>query len=301
MKHLSLAQREALGELPNPLGLQGIEFVEYSCSRPQALGLQLEKLGFVLVARHRSREVLLYRQGAMNIIINAHQAPDTPALAAEPTLAAVAFRVRDAASAYQRVLALGAWAVPTQVAVMELNIPAIHGVGRSRIYWVDRWREFSIYDVDFVPIPGVAMQPPAQCGLHWFGLVQYIGFDRLADWVAFYRELFGFVELPAEQNFGVLTQGRILASPCGTLYWQLIEPDPDALETDPQELLHRIALGTPDVLATVGQLRQRGVEFVESPQGVHSDARGALCHHPALGLSIELVGHPVPAATGAAP
>lgn len=64
--------REAISEVPNPLGLDGIEFVEYATTRPQALGQVLEMMGFRPVARHRSREVLLYRQGAMNVVINAH-------------------------------------------------------------------------------------------------------------------------------------------------------------------------------------------------------------------------------------
>ena len=100
--------------------------------------------------------------------------------------------MRDAAAAYRHALERGAWAVPTHVEVMELNIPAIHGVGASRIYFVDRYQEFSIYDVDFVPIPTVERAPPALGGLHWFGLVQYIGNDRMEDWTEFYRELFGF-------------------------------------------------------------------------------------------------------------
>jgi 4-hydroxyphenylpyruvate dioxygenase len=296
MNHLSLA-REAIGTLPNPLGLQGIEFIEYATRRPQALGQQLERMGFAPVARHRSREVLLYRQGDMNIIVNAHQdvalggLNGAAPLADEPVMAAVAFRVRDAAAALARVTELGAWPVPSRVAVMELNIPAIHGVGNSRIYFVDRWREFSIYDVDFVPIPGVNPQPPALTGLHWFGLVQYIGFERLPDWCAFYGELFGFAELPQEQNFGVLTEGRILASPCGTLYWQLIEPVPDALDADPEELLNRVAFGSPDVRASAAALRERGVEFVESPNGVHTDERGALTRSGPSQVSFELVRH----------
>ena len=65
---------------------------------------------------------------------------------------------------------------------MELNIPAIHGVGASRIYFVDRYRDFSIYDVDFTLNPGVDAHPPALANLHWFGLVQYIGSDRMEDW-----------------------------------------------------------------------------------------------------------------------
>jgi 4-hydroxyphenylpyruvate dioxygenase len=290
-----MAAREALGDMPNPLGLQGVEFIEYSTSRPQALGQALEGMGFRPVARHRSREVLLYRQGEMNIIVNAHQDTERTSLHAAPTLteapvlAAIAFRVANTAAAYRRVLDLGAWAVQTEVEVMELNIPAIHGVGNSRIYFVDRWRDFSIYDVDFVKIPSLNPPPPTLPGLHLFGVVQYIGLGRLQDWAHFYGELFGFAELSPEQSFGVLTRGRILASPCGTLHWQLIEPQFDALEANPEELLQRIAFGTPDVLATVDTLRARGVDFVESPTGVHSGTRGALTRAHAGTPSFELV------------
>ncbi|KDB50427.1 4-hydroxyphenylpyruvate dioxygenase [Sphaerotilus natans subsp. natans DSM 6575] len=254
----------------------------------------LERLGFVPVARHRSREVLLYRQGDVNIIVNAHQGglSGQPAPTEQPVIAAVALRVRDAASAYRRVLDLGAWAVPTQVEVMELNIPAIHGVGSSRIYFVDRHREFSIYDVDFVPIPGVNPRPAAQHGLHVFGVVQYIGLDRMADWSAFYGELFGFVELPAEQRFGVMTKGAILASPCGQFHWQLIEPEPDTADFEHDELLQRVAFGCTDVLAAATAMKAAGVSFVEKPHGVHTDARGALTQ-PLLGeLVFELVHDP---------
>ena len=109
--------------------------------------------------------------------------------------------MRDAAAAYRRALERGAWAVPARVEVMELNIPAVHGVGASRIYFVDRYKEFSIYDVDFTPIPTVDQHPPALAGMHLFGVVQYIGNDRTEDWTEFYSELFGFSALAAEQRF----------------------------------------------------------------------------------------------------
>ena len=77
MQQATPHDREAIGALPNPLGLAGIEFIEYTTSAPQALGQLLETMGFRPVARHRSREVMLYRQGAMNLIVNAH-ATDLP-------------------------------------------------------------------------------------------------------------------------------------------------------------------------------------------------------------------------------
>jgi 4-hydroxyphenylpyruvate dioxygenase len=285
--------REAISDAVNPLGLDGIEFIEYATSKPQALGQVLEMMGFRPVARHRSREVLLYRQGAINIIVNAH-APALGSAAAQddkPVISAVALRVRDAADAYRRALERGAWAVPSRVEVMELNIPAIHGVGKSRIYFVDRYDKFSIYDVDFVPIPTVDQHPPAVAGLHFFGVVQYIGNDRTQDWAEFYSELFGFTEVPAGQRFGVLPKGRILQSPCpaqSRFYVQLIEPEAGVLDVEDDETLQRIALGTADVLATVTELGQRGVEFVQS-RGVKTEDRGALTRSWLQSVSFELV------------
>jgi len=282
--------REQLGSVPNPLGMAGIEFIEYATSRPQALGQVLEMMGFRPVARHRSREVLLYRQGDMNVVINAHTSgrPNGQQLTETPVISAVALRVRDAAAAYKRALDRGAWAVPTQVEVMELNIPAIHGVGASRIYFVDRYDAFSIWDVDFVPIPTVDSKPPALAGLHWFGIVQYIGTDRLDDWCEFYRELFGFDELPDEERFGILPKGRILRSPCRTFYLQLIEPEPGIIEIEGEETLQRMGLGCSDVPTAVAALRQRGVDFVESSD-LHTEDRGALTTTWLGGVMFELV------------
>jgi len=286
-----IGDRESLGELPDPLGLAGIEFVEYATARPQALGRLLEALGFVAVARHRSREVTLYRQGPMNVVVNAHgRAPaGSPEEAHDaPVIAAFALRVRDAAAAYQRALDRGAWAVPVQVQPMELHIPAIHGVASSRIYFVDRWQEFSIYDVDFVPVPGAPRHPESPAGLRWFGLVQYIGNDRTPDWTDFYEELLGFRALPDGQRFGILPKGRVLQSPCGTFYLQLIEPEPGILEVDDRESLARVAFGAPDVLKAVDLLRARGVELFEAEK-LHSDVQGALTKPALHGVTFELV------------
>jgi len=283
-------EREHVAELDNPLGIDGIEFVEYATTKPQALGQALEKMGFHPVARHRSREVVLYRHGTLNIVVNADGGgtPDGTQPGDATTLSGFALRVRDASAAYKRALERGAWAVPTQVEVMELNIPAVHGVGTSRIWFVDRYKEFSIYDVDFVPIPGAQAQAAAPTGLHLFGIVQYIGNDRMEDWTEFYRELFRFSKLPDDVRFGVLPKGRVLKSPCAGFYLQLVEPEPGILEIDGDEQLARLGLGTADVMASVAELRRRGVEFVES-QGLHSEARGALTRSLLDGVMFELV------------
>ena len=192
--------REAIPEPQNPLGVDGIEFIEFATSRPQALGGVLETFGFRPIARHRSREVELYRQGTMNIIVNAQPAdvPRTVMPTERPVISAFAVRVRDAQYAYRRAIELGAWEIPVRAQAMEINVPAIHGVGESLIYFVDRYDEFSIYDVDFRAIPTVDPHPPAVAGMHFFGIVQYVGPDRTADWTEFYQQLMGFTPLPQD-------------------------------------------------------------------------------------------------------
>jgi 4-hydroxyphenylpyruvate dioxygenase len=278
--------REAIQESANPLGMEGIEFIEYATAKPQQLGQILETMGFRPIARHRSREVLLYRQGDINIIVNAHEK-----LNDKPAIVAIALRVRDASAVYKRALERGAWAIPNNVEVMELNIPAVHGVGESRIYFVDRYKEFSIYDVDFTPIPTVDQHPPAVAGLHFFGIVQYIGNDRTDDWTEFYRELFGFTELASDQRFGILPKGRILRSPCDAsnhFYLQLIEPELGVLDVEDDECLHRMGLGTPNVVATVEQLRKAGVEFLVSKDEASLN-KGALTRTQMGSVTFELV------------
>jgi 4-hydroxyphenylpyruvate dioxygenase len=293
--------REAVSEPHNPLGFDGIEFIEFATSKPQALGGMLERMGFRPIAHHRSREVELYRQGTMNIIVNAQAAdvPRTVQPTERPIISAFAVRVRDAEAAFRRALELGAWEIPVRARAMELNIPAIHGVGESLIYIVDRHDEFSIYDIDFRAIPTVDPHPPALGGMHFFGIVQYIGADRTADWVEFYSQIFGFVPLPDRVRFGILPKGLLLQSPCRTFYLQLIEPDDVARFTPADEHLQRIGFGTPDVLATMGILQKRGVEFLVSEK-VHASERGALTTASLGSVMFELV-HDEPARAATRP
>jgi 4-hydroxyphenylpyruvate dioxygenase len=279
-----VAAREPTPEPDNPIGMDGIEFIEYATSQPQALGSVLQSMGFVPVARHRSREVTLYRQGTMNLIVNAHpdSLPGMSAPKAAPELKAIALRVRDAGFAWKRSLDLGAWEMPTRASAMELSIPGIHGVGDSLIYFVDRYRDFSIYDVDFVPLPGVESRPLALAGL------QSILADRTADWLDFYTQLFGFTVLPEGKYFGVMPKGTLLESPCRKFYLQLVEPPPGSEDIHWDEGLVRIGLGAPDVRAATRVLKERGVVFIDRGT-VQPSEKGALTQVYLGNLTFELV------------
>ena len=282
--------RESVSEPPNPIGMDGIEFIEFTTSRPQALGGVLERMGFRPVARHRSREVEVYRQGSMNIIINS-QATDIPRTVEpveRPIISALANRVRDADAAYRKALDLGAWEIPIRARALELNIPGIHGVGESLIYFVDRYDEFSIYDIDFRAIPGVDPNPPAIAGLDFFGIVQYVGVDRTNDWTEFYSQIFGFVAIPDTVRFGIMPRGLLLQSPCKKFYLQLIEPEGAAQNAPIDEQLQRVGLGTTDVIVAAGELEKRGIEFLATDK-VHTSERGALTKAVLGGVMFELV------------
>jgi 4-hydroxyphenylpyruvate dioxygenase len=283
-----MSVKEPLPEPSNPVGLDGIEFVEYATTQPQAFGAVLQQMGFMAVARHRSREVMLYRQGSMNLIVNADPGTIASFSPSENKIAAVALRVRDAAFAHRHSLDLGAWEMPTRASAMELNIPGIHGVGDSLIYFVDRYRDFSIYDVDFVPLEGVAAKPPALARLHWFGVVQAILNGRTADWLDFYQTLFGFTVLPQGQYFGVLPKGTLLESPCRKFYLQLIEPPPGSEEIHWDEGLVRVGLGAPDIRAATRALRERGIVFIDRG-AVQPSEKGALTQVYLGDLTFELV------------
>jgi 4-hydroxyphenylpyruvate dioxygenase len=174
---------------------------------------------------------------------------------------------------------------------MELNIPAVHGVGNTRIYFVDRWREFSIYDVDFVPIPTVDPNPAPIEGMHFFGVVQYIGVGRSDDWIEFYEELFGAQCIPDDERYGIMPAGHLLRFPstdaANAFMLQIVEPPPDALEYA-SEGYARVGLGVGDVVKAAQALRERGIAFIESA-GAHTEPRGAITKTYLGSVAFELV------------
>lgn len=277
----------------NPLEMCGIEFIEYVSSTPDELGAVLVQLGFRLVARHRSRAVCLYRQGPINLIINAdplsRSSLDRPE--GDNQIGAIAIRVANATQAYERCIQWGAWPIPTRARAMELNIPGIHSVGDAILYLVDQRRNVSIYDVDFDYLTDDGGVEPVVPGLHVFGVVQYIHSGRSPEWIDFYSQLLGFRALPPHTRFGILPHGTILESPCQQFYLQLVEPVGNALfDTEWHEQLARLAFGVPDVLEAVRVLKARGVPFQDNVF-IAPDAHGAITAALSYDVNFEFVGH----------
>ena len=260
----------------NPMGTDGFEFVEYTAPDVGQLHNLFEQMGFRAVARHRSKDVTLYRQGETNFIVNAEKGSHGARFAEAhgPSACAMGFRVQDAAAAYKKLIALGAKPFANAVGPMELNIPAIEGIGGSVIYLVDRYGERSIYDVDFVPTDPARGFAHEGAGLTYIDHVTHNVFRGNMDkWAGFYETLFNFREIRYFDIEGKLTglKSRAMTSPCGKIRIPINESSDDKSQI--AEYLHdykgegiqHIALGTDAIYGTVETLRTNGVAFQDTP------------------------------------
>jgi 4-hydroxyphenylpyruvate dioxygenase len=268
----------------NPMGTDGFEFVEYTGPDPALLAALFEQMGFVAAARHRSKNVTLYKQGEVNIILNAEPESFAQAFARlhGPSVCAIAFRVKDAAAAYDRAIKLGAKPVHGKLGPMELNIPAIEGIGGSLIYLVDRYGDHTIYDVDFHPL--IADRAPAGAGLAGIDhLTHNVHRGRMSLWAEFYERLFNFREIRYFDIEGQLTglKSKAMTSPDGKIRIPINESADDKsqiaeyLQAYRGEGIQHIALAASEIYATVEALRGRDVKFMSVPDTYYEavDAR----------------------------
>lgn len=293
----------------NPLGLAGLEFVEFAASAPAELGRRFEQLGFKAIARHVSKAVTLYRQGDMNFLVNAEPDSFAARYAQEygMGICALGMRVDNASRAFKRAIGLGAWPFEGErTGASEMKIPAIQGIGDSHIYLVDRWRgrgglrggvgDISIFDVDFRPIDIATAQEDlshAGTGLRRVDhMTQTVGAGRMQEWLEFYRDLLHFREIHEVDPDGhVSADSRVMVSPCGEVRIPLYEEGTARTEQmhaylpdHPGEGVQHIALATDDIFTCIDALVGNGAEFVEPPRAYYDGIDARL---PGHGVDIE--------------
>ncbi|HEX2228496.1 MAG TPA: 4-hydroxyphenylpyruvate dioxygenase [Candidatus Binatia bacterium] len=262
------------------MGTDGFEFVEYAAPVVSDMAALFARMGFSEVARHRSKQVTLYRQGDINFVLNHEPNSFAQAFARVhgPSVCAFAVRVKDAAYSIKRAVELGAKAYHGRVGPMELNIPAIRGIGGSLIYLVDRYADKTIYDVDFV-LSSTSRWEVAGAGLtHIDHLTHNAHRGRMDQWAEFYQRLFNFREIRYFNIRGQKTglHSRALLSPCGKIRIPINEPVDrrsqvqEYLAAYHGEGIQHIALASGDIYRTIEDLRQKGVEFLETPRGYYS-------------------------------
>jgi 4-hydroxyphenylpyruvate dioxygenase len=261
----------------NPMKLMGFEFVEFASPTPNVLEPLFEQMGFSLVARHRSKDVLLYRQGDINFIVN--REPNSPAayFAAEhgPSACGMAFRVKDSHQAYARALELGAQPVEIATGPMELRLPAIKGIGGAPLYLIDRFEDGkSIYDIDFEFIEGVDRRPVG----HGLRLVDHLTHNvyrgRMAYWANFYEKLFNFREIRYFDIKGEYTglTSKAMTAPDGKIRIPLNEESAggsgqieEFLMAFNGEGIQHIAFLTDNLIEVIDKLQAAGVPLMTAP------------------------------------
>ena len=272
----------------NPMGTDGFEFVEYTAPDPELLRTLFERMGFPAVARHRRKNVTLHRQGDINFIINAEPGGFGQRFAQQhgPSACAMAFRVRDAARAFELAVERGATPVRNPVGPMELNIPAIEGIGGSLIYLVDRYGGSTIYDVDFVASAPTAAGRSA--GLTFIDhLTHNVHRGNMDKWAGFYERLFNFREIRyfdiEGRKTGLLS--RAMTSPCGRIRIPINESQDDKSQIEEYlreyqgEGIQHIALATDEIRATVDVLRGNGIEFQDTPDSYYEGIPARVTGH----------------------
>ncbi|MGH7929342.1 MAG: 4-hydroxyphenylpyruvate dioxygenase family protein, partial [Candidatus Binatia bacterium] len=251
------------------MGTDGFEFVEYAAPVVSDMAALFHKMGFGEVARHRSKQVTLHRQGEINFILNhePHSFAQAFARVHGPSVCAFAIRVKDAADSIKRATALGAKAYHGRVGPMELNIPAIRGIGGSLIYLVDRYADRSIYDVDFISSSVTPWEIGGAGLTHVDHLTHNAHKGRMDQWADFYRRLFNFREIRYFNIRGQKTglHSRALVSPCGKIRIPINEPVDrqsqvqEYLAAYHGEGIQHIALASRDIYASIEGLKKRGV------------------------------------------
>ena len=270
----------------NPMGLIGFEFVEFASPTPNLLEPLFEKMGFSLVARHRSKDVLLFRQGDINFIVNREPTSLAGYFTAEhgPAACALAFRVRDSHQAYARALELGAQPIDIPTGPMELRLPAIKGIGGAPLYLIDRYEDGkSIYDIDFEFLPAHLDMKNRHPPGHGLKIVDHLTHNvyrgRMAYWSGFYEKLFNFREIRYFDIKGAHTglTSRAMTAPDGLIRIPLNEESGQGGGGQIEEFLMKfngegiqhIALLTDDLLASVDSLQMAGIPLMTAPNDVY--------------------------------
>jgi 4-hydroxyphenylpyruvate dioxygenase len=258
----------------NPVGLDGIEFIEYAAPDKNPLEKLFVSCGFVKIARHKRKAVDLYRQNKVNFILNHEPKSFAMQFAKKhgPSICAVGWRVKNAEKAYQQAIARGAKPIDIENDPRSHSFPAVYGIGDSAIYFIDRYGSKDNYSEDFHFL--TQDREPAGVGLQFIDhLTNNVPKGEMQKWCDFYEKIFGFTETRffdiRGQQTGLLS--KVMRSPCGTFSVPINEPSGEKSQI--QEYLdeyhgsgiQHLAMATDNIIASIRQLRAAKIEFLDTP------------------------------------
>ena len=250
-------------EQHNPIGTDGFEFVEFTA--PNAEGIEqlrtlFTQMGFTETAKHRSKEVWLFQQHDINIVLNGSPTGHVREFGEKhgPSACAMAFRVKNASQAAAYAESQGAKLVGSHANFGELNIPCVEGIGGSLLYLVDRYGDKSIYDVDFEYIEGRTPNDNAVGLMCIDHLTHNVRRGQMDVWSGFYERIANFREIRYFDIEGKLTGlfSRAMTAPCGKIRIPINESADDKSQIEEfireyhGEGIQHIAVGTEDIYAS---------------------------------------------------
>ncbi|MGD1066499.1 MAG: 4-hydroxyphenylpyruvate dioxygenase [Vulcanimicrobiaceae bacterium] len=264
----------------NPAGTDGFEFVEFAHPDPQVLEGLFRRMGFIPVAKHKTKAITLWRQGEVNFLANSEPGSQAIEFAAKhgPCASSMAWRVVDARHALDHAVANGAAPSDLPAAARALDTPAVIGIGGSLLYFVDRYRDGQTpYDAEFDWI-GERDAKPVGAGLHYIDhLTHNVHRGRMDTWSDFYANLFGFRQIRYFDIEGKMTGlfSRAMTSPDGKIRIPINESADDRSQIEEYlreyegEGIQHIALGANDIYQSVDTLRAAGLAFMPAPPAIY--------------------------------
>lgn len=257
----------------NPMGIHGFEFVEFAAPAGQGAAMRayLENLGFTAVAKHKARDIALFRQGTINFLLNESVDSFASDFARQHGPSACGFAIRftkPTTEVLAHVLGNGGEEIAADGAV---NAPKIQGIGGCMLYLIDDARE-DLY-ADFVPLPG-ADQHPSGFGLTFLDhLTHNVFLGNMQQWSDYYEKLFNFREIRYFDIKGAKTGllSKAMTAPDGMVRIPLNESSDEKSQINEYlreykgEGIQHIALFTDDIYASVEAMREAGVAFLDTP------------------------------------
>lgn len=274
----------------NPAGTDGFAFLEFATNDTQKLINQFESMGLTPFAKHKSADIIIYKQNDINFIINNTRGSMAEKFAAAhgASACAMGFRVKDAKAAYERAIQLGATPYQAIDEMPVYDIPAIYGVGGSLIYFIDEQDGTPNYMKHFDELPAATESSKKPIGLTYLDHVTHnLHQGNMVKWADFYTNLFGFYEVRYFDIEGRVTglKSKAMTSPCGKIRIPLNESSDDKsqivefLNDFNGEGIQHIALGTKNIYETVDKLDQNGLVFLDTPDTYYDLIDNRLPNH----------------------
>lgn len=256
----------------NFLGLDGLEFIEFAAPDPDVLERLFFRLGFRMIARHKTKEVFLFRQGRTNFLLNKEKGSFSENFFKShgPSICGTGFRVSNAKDAFDQTVKRGAQACHDP---QSHSFPTIFGIGNSAVHFVDSHKTVNDnYKDDFIFLEA----DPTTVG---FGLdiidhmTNNVPAGEMDEWCEFYAKIFNFEDVRFFNIRGDATGllSKVMRSPCNKITIPINEPTESKSQI--QEYLdeykgsgiQHIALTTNDIISSVRKLREQGIEFLDVP------------------------------------